>query len=67
MSTAFKNGVVKIDKFTLCRLRNGFYLCRYLGDGSADADLDVVDEMIALDDDDVLQKVREWLGVETER
>lgn len=53
----------KVDRLRIDRLSNGFYIQQMIGDGSASGPdrLDTVEEVIALDDDDVLIKIKEWL------
>lgn len=53
------------DRLRIDRLRNGFYLNQQVGDGGHEStSLDVVEEVIALDEEDLVSKVRSWVREE---
>lgn len=52
---------VGINRLRIDQLSNGYYIQQTTGDGSKDCTtLDIVEEVIALDVEDLIQKVRNW-------
>lgn len=53
---------VDFDRLRIDKLRNGFYLNQQVGTGEGDGKaLDVVGEVLALDEDDLISRVRAWV------